>query len=186
MKMSHGPGTVREVSNVPEMADAGISLRGAKVPGTDDLMCADSVSCALPFACSYCPVCIFASGYQLHSQKIPALFESVPFLDSGTMFHSIGLDVIDPLLYSSQYFETLCIVGGHGSVCSANGQVSTLRTIWRCFRSVRMLGEITNNFGKLIGIISVSQKFFTKKSVTQRSIIEGDEACNEFVLVRSQ
>lgn len=122
MVLPHSPGMVREYGNVPEMAEAGISMSDAKLAPTDVPMCVSSVACALLVARGYRIVCCFAGRYQSHPEKIPSLSESVPSLHSDTTLDGIVLDVFDLFLYPSQKVETLGIWGGHGDGCFANGQ----------------------------------------------------------------
>ncbi len=94
-------GIFRECSDVPEMAEAGVSLCGANFTATDEFTCVSSVSRALLVAGSYCIVCCLASAYQSHFESIPRASESVTFLNPDMVFHRIELDVIDHSLYSS-------------------------------------------------------------------------------------
>lgn len=120
MILPQSPGMVRECSDVPELAEAGIRMSVAELAGTDVYMCVSSVSCKLLVACSHCLVCCFAGGVQCHPEKIPVLSESVQSLDIDTVLHSFELDVVDLFLHSSQEFESLSIVGGLGCVCFAD------------------------------------------------------------------
>ena len=119
--LPHSLGVLRESSHVLEMKETGISLSGTKGVRMDADTFIHSVSCVLLFACNYRFVYCFASGYQRHPEKVPLLSESVPFLDSDTVLPSFWLDVVELFLYSIQKLETLGIMGGHDSACTADG-----------------------------------------------------------------
>ena len=115
---SQSPSVVRKCSNIPEMAEAYLCLFGAKLVGMAGFMSINSISGALLPACGFCLLCYFPSGCQSCSEKVPVLSESIQSLDVDTILRRIDSDSIDLLFHSSQEFETLGIIGGHGNICA--------------------------------------------------------------------